>query len=150
MTFSIEIPGIMFDADSLIAGSFSRKGASFILLQLCELGLLKGFITQQVKEECERNLGGELASGLQTFEKFLSRALTVIDNPIDPEVDKYRNMAHEKDVSILVAAIKTNTKFLVTFNIKDFYPSADIGIEIIAPGELLKKIRLMLAPLGGE
>ena len=43
----LPIKELFFDSDALIAGSASPNGASFVLLQLSELGLIKGFTSKK-------------------------------------------------------------------------------------------------------
>lgn len=140
---------VFFDADALIAGSASREGASFILLQLSELGLLNGLTCQQAVDECRKSLSIKLPDALPVFEQILSRALTVLGNPTEEEVSVYQKMAHRKDVPILTVAVTTGTRFLVTFNTKDFYPDHKLGLEVLTPGDLLKRIRARLSGLTG-
>jgi len=52
----ISRPKVFIDADVLIAGSASTRGASHIVLQLSELTVIEGVISLQVKREAERNL----------------------------------------------------------------------------------------------
>lgn len=142
-----QVPNIMFDADVIISGSFSQNGASFILLQLSELGLLNGYITRQVQTECERNLNLKLPSGIPIFQRFIDNAVTILENPEPIDIKKYEGNAHENDLPILVAAIQNNIKFLVTFNKNDYYPSHEYDIEIINPGDCLKKIRFLISKI---
>ena len=44
----------------LVAGSASKAGSSFMLLQLCELNILHGLTSSQVVEECKVNLHKKL------------------------------------------------------------------------------------------
>ena len=44
----------------LVAGSTSKAGSSFMLLQLCELNILHGLTSSQVVEECKVNLHKKL------------------------------------------------------------------------------------------
>ncbi|KAA3655880.1 MAG: PIN domain-containing protein [Calditrichaeota bacterium] len=138
---------VFFDADALIAGSASREGASFILLHLSELGLIHGFTCQKVVEECHKNLLIKLPDAQPAFEKILTTALTITENPSKQEIMNYEKMADEKDLPILIAALKTNAQFLVTFNIKDFFPDPSLGLEVLKPGDLLKRIRTRLREL---
>lgn len=140
-------PRVFFDADALIAGSASRQGAAFVLLQLAELGLIEGFTSQKVIDECRKNLHSKLPQALPHFEQIVLHALTVVNNPPKRQTAQYRQMAHEKDVPILVAALKTRTQFLVTFNTKDFYPHPNLGLIVLEPGELLKQVRRQLSRL---
>jgi len=59
-------------------------------------------------------------------------------------------MAHKKDLPILTAAIKVKAQFLVTFNTKDFYPAEEFGLTVLAPGDLLREVRLRLSGLADE
>ena len=141
------VPNIIFDTDVIISGSFSQNGASFILFQLSELGLLNGYITKQVKTECERNLNLKLPTGKPVFQRIIDHAVTILENPEPDEIKKYKGNAHENDLPILVAAIQNNIKFLVTFNKNDYYPSTEYDIEIINPGDFLKKIRSLISKI---
>ncbi len=145
----LPITEVFFDSDALIAGSASPKGASFVLLQLSELSLIQGFTSKKVIEECRKNLQKKLPEALPAFEQIISYALKVVANPSNKETAQYNNMAHEKDLPILVAALKIKARFLVTFNSKDFYPKPELGIEVIEPGDLLKKIRTKLSESEG-
>ncbi len=139
---------VFFDSDALIAGSASPDGASFVLLQLSELGLIKGFTSKKVVDECCKNLQKKLPGALPIFEQIISCTLKVVANPSNKETEPYNNMAHEKDLPILASALKIKAQFLVTFNTKDFYPKPELGLKVIEPGDLLKSIRSKLSKLG--
>ena len=76
-----KISKIFFDADVLIAGSASQSGASFILLQLCELGLLHGITSEKVEAECRKNLRIKLPQAEPLFEQIVQHSLFVCPNP---------------------------------------------------------------------
>jgi predicted nucleic acid-binding protein len=139
---------IFFDADALIAGSASQAGASFLLLQLCELGLIKGLTCNQVIEECQRNIRHKLPQAEGTFNKIVEHSLEVFADPNPQEIGKYMSMAHSKDVRILAAAIEAKASYLVTFNTGHFSPDPIFELIVSKPGELLQKIRLTLSQLG--
>jgi len=141
------IPKVFFDSDALIAGSASRQGAAFLLLQLAELSLIQGFTSQKVLEECHKNLQIKLPDAIPTFNRIVQHALTVLDNPSKVQTSKYQQMAHEKDLPILTSAVTIKAQFLVTFNTKDFYPDPKLGLVVLEPGELLKSIRLKLSQM---
>ena len=52
---------VFFDSDVMIAGSASASGASFALLHLAELGLIKGYVSAHAAP-CDR-----ASFGAQTF-----------------------------------------------------------------------------------
>lgn len=138
---------IFFDADALIAGSASQTGASFLLLQLCEIRILRGLTCRQVVLECRRNLTKKLPQAEPIFDEIIKRALEIKKNPNLNEQNKYRHMAHPKDLPILTSAIKSQADYLVTFNTKHYFPNRDYHLVVLRPGEMLQKIRLMLSHL---
>lgn len=138
---------IFFDADALIAESASQKGASFLLLQLCEIRILTGLTCRYVVAECRRNLRKKLPQAEPIFNEIVKRALEIKKNPTLDEQNKYRSMAHPKDLPILTSAITNRADYLITFNTKHFFPDRDHQLTILRPGEMLQKIRLMLSHL---
>jgi len=138
---------LFFDSDALIAGSASKSGASFILLQLCELGLIEGAISNQVYKECSRNLSLKLPESKPFFTEIVRKSLLVINDPPETEIKSFAKMAHSKDISILAAAEKWGADYLVTFNIKHYYPTDKIEVKISTPGKILQKIRMLLNEL---
>jgi predicted nucleic acid-binding protein len=136
---------IFFDADALIAESASKTGASFLLLQLCEIRILKGLTCRQVVAECRRNLIKKLPEAEPIFSDIVKRALEIKKNPSRDEQNKYRHMAHPKDLPILTSAIKSKADYLVTFNTKHYFPVSEYNLAVLQPGEMLQKIRLILS-----
>jgi predicted nucleic acid-binding protein len=136
---------VFFDSDVMIAGSASASGASFALLHLAELGLIKGYVSSQVLEECRRNLAEKLPDAVVPFEKIVERCVTVwTASPDEYLLSLASNQAEKKDVSILASALETKARFLVTFNVKHYWTNSTAKIEILTPGELLSRIRLAL------
>lgn len=138
---------IFFDANALIAGSFSKTGASFLLLQLCELGLLKGLTCKQAIDECQENIREKLPEAESVFEKIVANSVEVSSNSNLSEMNKYQDMAHRKDLPILTVALKVEANYLVTFDTEDFNPDLKLGLIVCKPGELLKQIRNKLTEL---
>lgn len=138
---------VFFDADALIAGSASNTGASFVLLQLCELGMLHGITSHQVVSECVRNIQNKLPEALPYFEKIIQSAIEVVDDPSRSSLADFAKMAHEKDLPILVSAIDNGVGFLVTFNVKHYRVAPPCTVIICRPGELLSRIRSMLSEM---
>jgi predicted nucleic acid-binding protein len=138
---------LFFDADALIAGSASQTRASFLLRQLCEVGILRGFTCRQVVSECRRNLQKKLPQAEPFFNEILKRTLQIRNNPSTDEQNKYRQMAHPKDLPVLTSAIKSRADYLVTFNPKHYFPEPGYTLKVMQPGEALQKIRLMLSHL---
>jgi predicted nucleic acid-binding protein len=138
---------IFFDANVIIAGSFSQTGASFLLLQLCELGLLKGLTFKQAIDECQENIREKLPQAEPIFEKIVANSVEVLPNSIWSEINNYQHKAHRKNLPILTVALTVEANYLVTFDTEDFNPDPKLGLVVCKPGELLKQIRNKLTEL---
>ncbi len=118
---------VFFDADVLLAGSASTTGAAHLLLTLSELGIIQGMTSAHVQEEARRKLAKKIPDALPEFEEIIRRAVTINDSsPI--ETTPFQNFAHPKDVPVLAAAVETNARWLVTFNLKDFYQPPQLTV----------------------
>ncbi|MFM2379338.1 MAG: hypothetical protein RLZZ143_1916 [Cyanobacteriota bacterium] len=69
---------IFADSSILIAGAASKTGASRAVLTMAEIGLFKILISEQVLEECQRNLYQKIPLALPIFKQIISQ--------INPEV----------------------------------------------------------------
>ncbi|KPV45429.1 PIN domain-containing protein [Alicyclobacillus ferrooxydans] len=128
---------VFFDADVLVAGSASTTGAAHLLLTLSELGIIQGMTSAHVQEEARRNLAKKIPDALPEFEEIVQRAVTVDFSPTD--TNPFQNFAHPKDVHVLAAAVATHARWLVTFNLKDFYQPPQI--TVLNPGQAIRTIR---------
>lgn len=134
---------IFFDSSVLIAGAFSQKGASYILLQLANLTLIDGRISAEVRIEAERNVLAKLPAALPILRVLLNEAFT-IGSPLSQEqVKQALPYADPKDAPILAAALAQQCQYLVTLNEKDFWPSP-ATITVLRPGSLRQEIRRRL------
>ena len=124
----------------IIAGSFSKTGASHIVLQLAEVGIIQGHISEQVVEECTWNIRKKLPSALPVFKSFLDASFSNVIVPVNRFLEKARDQADDKDVPILAAAMQAQADVLVTFNTKDYFPH-ESPPKILNPGGLLKAIQ---------
>lgn len=139
-------PRVFVDANVLIAGSASTTGASFILLQLCELTIIEGVISDQVRTEAERNLRGKLPQALPAFRVLIESALKRVKDPRLEDLERFRGQADAKDLPILVAAVLNGCDYLITFNVKDYHPDPE-NIVVQTPGEFLQRLRQQLLGL---
>ncbi|MBD1806190.1 PIN domain-containing protein [Microcoleus sp. FACHB-SPT15] len=138
------MPSIFADSSVLIAGAGSPTGASRAVLTMAEIGLFKLVISQQVIEECQRNLSRKLPAAIPIF----TQLLTAIDPEIQPnppvaELARWTSIIEAKDVPILAAAVLANIDRLLTLNTKDFTPevAAQSGLIIQTPAEFIREIR---------
>jgi predicted nucleic acid-binding protein len=140
------LPRVFIDADVLVAGSASATGASHLLLQLGELGLLDLIGSVQVREEAERALNRKLSSALPAVQVLADAAVRWIPTPSAAALTAHAGEAHEEDVAILVAAINARADVLLTFNTRHHRRRSDPP-RIEQPGAFSQRLRARLQDL---
>lgn len=134
------------DADVVVAGAASTSGASHLVLQLGELGLLEVVASAQVREEVERALSRKLPSSLPTFRGLAEAAIGWIPDPPAEALADHARSADEKDLAILVAAVRSRCDVLLTFNTRH-YSRRSKPPRIERPGAFLQRLRALLQDL---
>lgn len=137
-------PRIFVDTSVLIAGSFSKSGASYILLQLAGLTLLDGRISPDVRTEALRNVAAKLPAALLQLRVMLKDVLTEGAPVTAEQLEIATQYADPKDQPILASAIAQQCRYLVTLNEKDFWPPPSL-ILVVRPGDLLRALRAQLS-----
>ena len=139
-------PKVFVDADVLFAGaaSPSEHSASLIILRMGEITLIEAITSQQAIDEAERNLEEKLPAALPMFRLLVTRSMRVTPTPTKHELTPYEGLADEKDLPILVAALREQCPWLVTFNIRHFRPGHP-DVTVLKPGEFLRRVRDQLA-----
>ncbi|MEG4447134.1 PIN domain-containing protein [Microcoleus sp. AT9_B5] len=135
---------IFADSSVLIAGCGSRTGASRAVLTMAEIGLFQLVVSQQVLEECDRNLRKKLPAALPIFTQLLADI-----NPefqTDPSLEeslRWADIIEAKDTPILGAAVLANVDRLLSLNTKDFTAevAAQSGLMIQTPAQFVREIR---------
>jgi predicted nucleic acid-binding protein len=138
---------VFVDADVLFAGSASTTGASHLVLQLSELGIIRAFTSRQARDEVERNLTRKLPAALPAFRALANAACAPAVEPTSAAIRRLvaGGGTDPKDAPILAAAHGTECAWLLTFNVRDF--GAPKGIQVAEPGEFLAALRSRLAAL---
>jgi hypothetical protein len=142
---------VFFDADVLLSGAAprSRQSASFILLQLSELTILEGVCSPFVVEQVRRNLRSFLPRFPQVEQEFLrlqKAALIEVPDPSEEDLEPFHKLAHQEDLPVLVAAVRSGCRYLLTRNLRH-YPKRVEELEVIEPGRLVRRIRERVAGL---
>lgn len=142
-------PRVFVDADVLFAGaaSPSQHSASLVVLRMAEITLIEALASRQVVIEAERNLQAKMPRALPAFRMLVQRCLQVVPDPTKDEVEEHAGRAHEKDLPILVAAVRENCPWLVTFNLSDYQPGHN-AITVLRPGGFLQEVRYLLGRMG--
>jgi hypothetical protein len=136
------------DADVLFAGAAagSQHSASLVVLRMAEITLIEALTSQQVIDECERNLSDKIPAALPAFRLLVSRCLQIVPAPAAADLSSYSYLADPKDLPILVAALQASCTWLVTFNVRHFQPGHP-GVTVLRPGDFVLRVRELLAYL---
>lgn len=131
------------DADALFAGAASVSGASHVILQLGELGIVEVGVPDQARVEAERNLRVKLPAALPAFRTLVDACTTPLAMaPIRTSNRLARaEEAHPKDAPILAAAIADRCRWLVTFNVRDYRTDQ---LRVSLPDPFLEELSAML------
>lgn len=144
---TISRPNIFLDSSTLFAGIVSPSGAARALLLMAEAGLVTITVSEQVIAETEQVVAHKVPQALAYYREALhSTGLRIIRNPSPEEVDAHQGIiAHQPDVPIVVAAMKAQADYLVTFDRRHFIDdpgvAAQSGLRIGMPGDALAWVR---------
>lgn len=140
---------VFCDADVLIAGAASTKGASHILLQLSELTLIDCVTSPTAIAEAERNIAAKLPAASSAFRKILAAAVDVVPEAASSFARPLSGQAHQKDLPILAAAVASGADFLTTFNVRHYRNRTEAPL-VVQPRRVVTAIRSLLARLSIE
>ena len=148
MTEPMEKLKVFVDADVIFAGAAAptEHGASHVVLRMGEITLIDCVSSEQAVKEVERNLAEKIPEKLPDFHLLVSRALRIIDDPQPIDIADYEGQADPKDLPILVAALKEECAYLLTFNVRHFTPSSP-KITVQPPSGFLLTVRSLLGML---
>lgn len=132
---------LFLDSSVVIAGLASPGGGSNRILLLCELGLVKPYISEQILSEVLRNVEKKLP-GLYGKTYFLFRKLPFqLVEPTDKSLSATTKLINEKDAPVLAAAMCGKVDWLVTLD-KHFLEQKwheDLAFKIGTPGLFLQQ-----------
>jgi predicted nucleic acid-binding protein len=140
-------PKIFADANVLIAGAFSKTGASYAVLRLADIGLIQLYVSKTVIDEAERNIRHKLPTAMPEFVQLLADVRPhILPDPPSTESAKWEKYIETKDAPILAAAVLSPALRLLTLNTKDFTPAVAqaSGLIIQTPGEFIQNIRTLI------
>ena len=132
---------IVCDTNVLVSGLMNPLGApGEIIRQIAEAQLIVSYDARILAEYrkvlmyTKFNFNNKAVDGL--IDQIQTRGIFVRTTPLEKE------LPHKNDEMFLEAAIATNTKYLVTGNLKHFPKSHMQNIEAIAPAKFLEIICL--------
>jgi len=137
---------VFLDSNVILSGLISDKGPPQIILDTLSLGMpfLTGITSRYNLIEIERNLKKKLPEAFPIYWNYLQKLnLTIVPLPPAEDLKRYAGRIAEKDVPVLVSAIKSKADFLVTGDKKDFgrlKVSSGYPCVIVNPAEFLETI----------
>ena len=137
---------VFLDSNVILSGLLSERGAPRILLDLLSLRLpfLMGSTGRYNLIEIERNLKKKMPGLFPLFKDYLPKLnLKVIPLPRPEDVRGFSGQIAEKDIPVLVSAIRSKADFLVTGDIQHFGKMKGIGeyrCQIVTPSEFIDSI----------
>lgn len=140
---------VLTDSDVVIAGAASVTGASHLVLQLSELGLIEAVASEQIRQEVERNLENKLPQALPHFRLLADAALLWVPDPRPRDLRSFPGQADAKDLPVLAAAVRAGCHSLLTFNVKDYKPQEG-SVRIETPGAFIERLREHLSGLASS
>lgn len=134
---------VVLDTSVVVAGLRSRRGASYQLL--LELGDEHYEIAATVPlfVEYEKAVADLVHAGItdQADGEVILNYLTKVAHHHEVFYLWRPMLKDPKDEMVLEAAVASQSRALVTHNIRDFRGSETLGIHILTPGEFLRRIR---------
>jgi putative PIN family toxin of toxin-antitoxin system len=132
---------VFLDSNVILSGLLSERGAPRIILDLLALKLpfLVGSTGRYNLIEIERNLKKKMPEILSVYKRYLPKlSLKIIPLPRIEELRQFSGKIAEKDVPILVSAIRSKADYLVTGDKQHFQKlksKNDYSFKIVTPSE---------------
>lgn len=137
---------VFLDSNVIPSGLLSERGAPRILLDLLSLRLpfLIGSTGRYNLIEIERNLKKKIPGLLSLYKTYLSKLnLKVIPLPRPEDLRAFSGQIAEKDVPVLVSALRSKADFLVTGDKHHFGKMKELNkypFHIVTPSEFIDSI----------
>jgi putative PIN family toxin of toxin-antitoxin system len=137
---------VVLDTSVLVAGLRSRLGAGNAILRLIATKKLVILATpplfleyEDVLKRAEQRLAHSLT--VDQIDELLAELAALVE-PVDVRFLWRPQTRDPADEMVLEAAINGRADLVITYNVGDFAePCKNFGIEVVRPGELLKRIR---------
>ena len=136
-------PRIILDTNVLFAGLYSSLGASYQVLRAVEEKKIKIVLSTTLLFEYEEVLKRK-QSELEISDQHIEIILDNLCDLSDFQVIYFLwrpYLKGPKDDHILELAVASDTKIIVTHNVKDFKNVGKFGIQAVPPGKFLEVLK---------
>jgi len=137
---------VFLDSNVILSGLLSERGAPRVLLDLLSLRLpfLIGSTGRYNLIEIERNLKKKMPGLLFVYKAYLPKVnLKVIPLPRPEEVQDFSGQIAEKDIPVLISAVRSKADFLVTGDKQHFAKMKELDkypLRVVTPSEFIDSI----------
>ncbi len=137
---------VFLDSNVILSGLLSEKGAPRILLDLFSLRLpfLSGSTGRYNLIEIERNIKKKMPTLLSMYKAYLPKLnLKVLPLPRPEEVRDFSGQIAEKDIPVLISAIRGRADFLVSGDKQHFGKMKELNkypCRVVTPSEFIDSI----------
>ena len=134
---------VFLDSNVILSGLLSERGAPRIILDVLSLKLpfLIGLTGRYNLIEIERNLKNKMPSLLFLYKVYLPKLnLKVIPLPRPEDIRDFSGQIAEKDIPVLISAIRSKGDFLVTGDRRHFEKLKTVdkySLKIVTPSEFI-------------
>lgn len=134
---------VFVDSDVVISSLLSQKGAAYLLLTA---STIKRFISNISQLELERVAKRLTIDGQRLIQMLDSRvSIITLATELEAVKEAYHSYVTDlNDAHIVAGAVQAKTKFLITYNMRDFKADKikqDFGIIVLQPGSFLQYVR---------
>lgn len=137
---------VFLDSNVILSGLLSDKGSPRILLDLLSIGppFLIGLTGRYNLMEMERNIKNKIPGILSVYNEYLPKLnLQIVPLPPKGELKKYSGKIVDKDIPVLVSAIRSKADFLVTGDKQHFGKLKELDkypFHVMTPSEFMDSI----------
>ena len=137
---------VFLDSNVILSGLLSERGAPRIILDVLSIRLpfLIGLTGRYNLIEIERNLKNKMPSLLVLYKAYLPKLnLKVIPLPRPEDIRDFSGQIAEKDIPVLISAIRSKGDFLVTGDKQHFGKMKELDkypFHVLTPSEFIDSI----------
>ena len=137
---------VFLDSNVILSGLLSERGAPRIILDVLSLRLpfLIGLTGRYNLIEIERNLKNKMPSLLVLYKAYLPKLnLKVIPLPRPEDIRDFSGQIAEKDIPVLISAIRSKADFLVTGDKQHFGKMKELDkypFHVLTPSKFIDSI----------
>jgi predicted nucleic acid-binding protein len=137
---------VFLDSNVILSGLLSERGAPRIILDVLSLRLpfLIGLTGRYNLIEIERNLKNKMPSLLVLYKAYLPKLnLKVIPLPRPEDIRDFSGQIAEKDIPVLISAIRSKGDFWVTGDKQHFGKMKELDkypFHVLTPSEFIDSI----------